>query len=413
MGKLARLRGVMGFSVQYAVRRLVRAESRQTALAVAGVAIAVAMVLSVTSVAIGLTAPSTSGSGTYWIVPEDSASSVVTDVGQQQLGQVHRTTERIEQFDGVTAATPVLTTTAGVDRRDGRQYLFVIGVVPSNASGTGATAGRILGLSTTSLSPGDPNFANGSYDGPRTGEVVISEAAAEALAVTSGTSFSLATGATSANRTFHVTAVEQPRSPGVGQLPVAVVHLSELQEITGGTSADAADRIRVTVSEPTVVNRLAGLYPQTNVLSEAALRRQQLVDSRMTVAVAVAAFVVAVAIGGLFVATTMGFELAAEYRSRAVMRAIGFSRETLVAVVAVQTLLVCSLGGLLGVLLWLVVTGAINLGATSLLSTGAVAVVRPELALAGLGAAVVVGVLTLPYLLVVSQRTTASEALST
>lgn len=421
MGRLGRLRGVVGFGARYAVARLFRAETRQSALAVVGVAVAVALVLSVTSVAVGLAAGPDAGGGDYWIVPEDGASSVVTGVERQRLGRVHATADRIERLEGVASATPLLATAGRVDGEAGGKYLFLVGIVPaeggggdgaSPADGGSGRAARVVGLSTAALEPGDPYFANGSYDGRRTGQAVLSAGAAEALSAGAGDSFTLATGARDANRTFAVAAVEEPRTAGLGQFPVAVVHLSELQAITGAASGDAADRIRVTTTGPGVAGRLAGIYPNSEVLTDAELRRQRVLDSRLTVAVAVASFVVAVAVGCLFVATTMGFELAAEHRSRAVMRAVGLSRATLVTVVAVQTLTVCLLGGAVGVLLWVLVALGVNLAGTALLSTGAVAVLRPELAAAGIGAALLVGLLTLPYLLVVSDRTAASEALT-
>lgn len=398
MSRGARWLGILEFGGVYAIARLFRSETKQTALSVAGVALAVGLVLTVTGIAVGLAAgPAVGGTADYWIVPEDGGSSVVAPVGGQRLGQVHESTARIQQFAGVRSATPVLLALAGVDVNGSREYLLVIGVIPNNES--------VVGLSTAGMRPGDPYYANGTYEGRRTGEIVLSTGAADTLGRDGGDTVTFATGARAANRTFEVAAVTAPTSAGIGQLPVALVHLSELQTITGAATGDTADRIRVSVTDSSIRPRLAGLYPHSKVVTDGQLRRQRVLDSRVTVAVAVASFVVAVVVGCLFIATTMGFELAAQHRSRAVMHAIGISRASILAMVTAQTLTVCLLGGVTGVALWLLAGLAINLGAGLVFETGQIVALQPVLAVGGLGAAILMGLLTLPYLLVVSHRT--------
>jgi putative ABC transport system permease protein len=392
MGRLARWRGLLGLGVRNAVVNLRRGS--QSTLSVAGVAVAVGLMLTVTSIGLGLATGGIAADTQtdYLITPSGDAGSVVANVEGQQLGQVHRATARIESFEGVRWATPVLVAIGRVDVDDDREYLLVVGVVPGDGT-------RVAGLSTAPLTPGDPLFDGG----PRTGEAVVSSAAAEELGYGVGDRFSLVNGATDANRTFGVVAVAEPSEPGLGQLPVAVVHLSELQAVTGGQQADVANRILVSGSGDRLPQRLEGVYPEAEVVTRQQLLQRQALDSELTLAVGVGAFLVAVVVGVLFIATTMGFELAAEREDRLVLHAVGVSRRSRLALVAVRTFVVCLLGGVGGVALWLVSSVLVNAVARAVSGGIAVAVVHPALAVVGLLAALLIGLVVAPYLLVASR----------
>lgn len=392
MGRLARWRGLVGLGIRTTLATLGR--GGQSSLSVAGVALAVGLMLTVTSIGLGLaTGGVAAGSDTdYLISPSGEASSVVTGVEGQQLGGVHAATARIESFDGVDWATPVLVSIGAVNRSGDREYLLVVGVVP----GEGAS---VAGLSTEALAPGDPLYAGGN----RTGEAIVSAAAQEELGYARGDRIDLLNGASAANRTFGVVDVVAPTDPGLGQLPVAVVHLRELQVVTGGAEADVANRILVSGSGEELPGRLERVYPSADVQTRQGLLREQALDSRLTLAVGVGAFLVAVVVGVLYVATTMGFELAAERGDRLVMRAVGVSRGSRIALVVVRTLGVCLLGGLGGLLLWLLGSGAVNLVARWYSGGATIAVLHPALGVLGLVSALLIGLVTAPYLVVVSR----------
>ncbi|WP_435196340.1 ABC transporter permease [Natronomonas sp. EA1] len=408
MGRLARLRGLLGLGVRRTVGRLRGSESTQTALSVVGVAVAIALMLTVTGVGLGLaTGDTVAGSATdYWILPSESASSVVTGVEGQRLGQVHRVTTRIENIEGVTHATPVLVsvvranaTGASVQASGNATedaYLLALGVIPPESGAP------VVGIPTGGLTPGDPG-----YEGAPTNEVVLSEGAAETLGVDRGAGLRFAP---RANRSFRVTAVEQPRSAGLGQLPVAVVHLSELQTLTGA-SGDSADRILVDAEPPATAADFEGIYPNSRVLTREERVREQVTSSQLSLAMGVASLLIAVVIGCLFVATTMGLELAADSETRAVLAAVGFTPLSRTVVVATQTLVVCALGGVLGVGLWVGTSLLINAVADATLGAGGIASLSPLLAGYGLAVALAIGLLTVPYLLLVS-RGSASEVLA-
>lgn len=375
-----------------------RGASTQTALSVAGIAVPVALMLLVTSVSVGLATGSGVGTGAvdYRVVPETGTSTAVTDVDAPQLGRVHATTARLRAREDVHAVTPVLVSLLDVERGGEETPVLFVGVVPSDR--------ELVGLSTGALSTGDPHYANGSYGGPWTGEAVVSTAASESLGVEEGGTVALA----DRERSFTVVGVSRSRSVGLGQLPVAVVHLSELQSLTGATSSDSANQLLVS-AEPSARPALEAVYPRTTVIERGGLVAAT--DEGLPRAIGLTAFAVAVAVGTLFVVTTVGFEVAADARRRAVLAAMGVSRRSRTVLLAVEVLSVSLVGGLAGIGLWLVGLVLVNAGATTLLSTAPVAPFHPLLGVYGLGVALLVGLLATPYLLVLGRRTTDLEGL--
>jgi putative ABC transport system permease protein len=209
-----------------------------------------------------------------------------------------------------------------------------------------------------------------------------------------------------------VTRVADPVASGVGQFPVALVHLAELQSVTGAARTDSADQILVRASAGgDVRERLAGVYPSSEVLTQGGLLRQRAVDSRLPVAVSVAGLIVGVVVGALVVATALGFELLADAPQRAVMAAVGLSGRSRLLLVAVQGLAVTLAGGLAGIGLWVVGVGAANLVSTRLLDAGVVARLHPAIGAYGVGVALLVALLAVPYLLVLGGRTNTLERL--
>lgn len=392
MGRGTRWWGLIGVGVRTTVVRLRR--GGQTRLTVSGIGAAVAVLLIVTSISFGLASGgAVTGGASYIISPENGATSVVADVEQQRLGAVHRATTQLTGIEAVQWATPVLTTLGTVTRDGTPQRLILIGVIPADDM-------TIAGLSTASLTPGDPAAAGE----PRTGEAVLSATAATELGYSAGDRLQLARGPADTNRSFQVTAVEPPTEPGLGQLPVAVVHLRELQVLTGADRADVADRILVRGSGDQLPARLERVYPGATVTSETSLLSGPSADSQLTVAVGIGAFVITTIIGVLFVATTMSFEFATERTDRRVLRAVGISTRSQALVLITRTLVSCVLGGLLGIAGWLGVTTVINIVARQASGGVAIAAVEPVFAPAGLVVAVVIGLVTVPYLLVTGLR---------
>ncbi|MFD1570481.1 FtsX-like permease family protein [Halorubrum laminariae] len=363
--------------------------------------------VSVTGVAVNLASGATvqGDDVDYWIVPEGgSVSSVAVSVEGPQLGAVHETTARIAADDRVSYATPVELQILQVSTAESSEYVLAAGVIPPDGER------EILGLPTQQLTPGDPHYANGSYDGPWTGEAVVSSAAAELLGSEEGAT--LTPTRASEGQTFQATTVaEGDLSGGVGPIPVILVHTSELQTLTNTAAQDQADQILVSTDDPAVESMLASIYPETQVLLRAGLGGSDLSTSSLPLAVAVAALLATVAIGTLFVATLMGLESIAARETIAVRAALGFSTRSQMLIVLAQTLTIAGLGGGVGTVLGLGGIYLLNSGATVVTSVGQIAAFHPGLLAYGPGVALLIGVLATPYPAWLAARTDHLEVL--
>lgn len=392
----SRWAGLIGVGWRRVHHRLSHGGGRQTLVSVLGIALPVAVLLLVASVSFGLAAdPSAGEGGDYWVVPEGT-SSAVTNVESAQLGSVHPTAARVTERDDVAHTSPMVIDFVQLDVPNGqRVYVLAIGVIPS------AEYDGIAPLSTASLKPGDPYYADGGYNGTWTGEAVISESAATELAAESGTELTV----NGTTHSFTTTAVRTPGSAGLTQLPILVVHLSELQAITGAQQQDSASQLVVVAEQPSAETEraLAGLYPKTTVQTRGGLLSQQGTDSRLPAAMALAALIISMTTGVLLVSTAFGFELAADSDGRQLMSALGIAGRSRVGIIGTELGVVSLYGGGLGVTIWAI--GALIVNRVAMARFGApVAALDARFVAYGIGVAMLIGVLSLPYLLVVDWR---------
>lgn len=382
---------LLELGVTQTLGRFRTADARRLLLTALGVAFAVALMVSVTSVAVGLASGATvQGDGVdYWIVPEGgSASSIAVSVEGPRLGAVHRTAATIQADERVTFATPVQLQILRFSRGTTSEYVLVAGIVAP------ADGQEVVGLPTDGLEPGDPQYANGSYNGSWTGEAVLSSAAAEILEVESGATLAPA----GTNRSFRAVDVARADvSSGVGPIPVMLVHLSELQTVTGTSSGDQADQILVSTNDPSVKPILEGVYPRTEVLTKSGVGGASLSTSSLPLAVAIAALLAAVSIGVLFVATLMGLDVIDNRRIIAAQGAMGFSRRSQTLIVLAQVLTIAGIGGVAGTLLGLAGIVGINTSSNAVFGVQDVAQFHPLLLAYGPVVALAIGLLATPY----------------
>ena len=407
---LMRLIGISSLAVRRVIERATGAEARRVWLSIGGVAIAIGLMLVVTGVGLGLSAGSTvrSDSVDYWILPESSGSSTaVVSTGGTQFGGVHTQNAYIQSMEQVDYSTPMLMQLLRVQAPESEEseYVLALGIIPS--AGTDSVAG----ISTAGFTPGDPYYANGSYDGEWTGDVVLSPAGAEILNASTGQQLQVFTTSPRAGE-FSVRNVSATEAgTGFGQMPIAVFRLSELQTIAGADAGDQADQILVSTNVPGIKDDLGGVYPRSTVVTRSGLSAGQVANSDLPLAVSITAFIVSLIVGTLFVATTMGLEIVADRQQLAVLAAIGFQGRDRALLVLVQTLCVTALGGVLGILLGIGGIALANAFAADLVG-GTVARFHPALAGYGLGVALLIGLLSAPYLLVMTRRTDTLEALA-
>lgn len=402
--RLTRWMGLLGVSLRRTATKATRTAPRQTAISVAGVAVAVALMLVVTATGLGLVQGTTvrGDAVDYWVVPESSgAATMVVSTDAPQLGDVHGKSEVLMEDDRVEYATPVQISVVQVRSGGTSEYVLAVGIVPS------PELDDVAGLSPAPLSPGDPYFDSGNYDGEWTGEAVLSESAADRLGVSQGASFSVrgALGGGNAND-LQVTAVSSTAvESGLSGLPVMLVHLSELQSMTGAQANDQADQILVQSSASGLQSSLESEFEGATAVTRAGFTAQQTADSDLPLAMAVAALLIAVVVGALFVATTQGLQVEADSEQLAALSAMGFSRRGRAVLVVGQALALTLVGGVLGIGLAYGTTALTNFVAMRSIAPVPIADFHPMLVAYGLSVSALIGLLVAPYLLAMERRT--------
>lgn len=407
-----RWNALVGFSLRRLWRRATRTRSGRIAATVTAVALTIALLVVLTGVALALADGGvvTEDDATVEIVPEDSGSvSAVDGVEGPRLGETNERAAAIRAEDGVDHASPVLVEPSRLESSDGEpRTVLLVGVVPDDEPRT------VAGLSADALEPGDPHYDDGSYAGPPREEIVLSEAAAERLGASTGDELAVAgagsTLPTDENPTVTVTAVE-PAGTGdeTTDAPVALVHLSELQTVSGASDGQLADRVLVWGDADAAETAAAEAYPDASVESADSVDLDALFDDGLALATGVLALVASVAICAAFVATTMGMTVDEDRRTLAVLESVGFPASSRLAVVALSTLATTVVGALLGVALGVAGIHAVNTIAEATIAPGSVAVVHPMVVPYAIAVALAAGLIAVPYPLAVASRTSVLE----
>lgn len=376
-GRWRRFVGWLGLAGRRAYTRAVATAPGRIGASVAGVAIAVALLLVVTGLAVGMVVPATGvGGDEHWVVPGGEADSPLVSTGDPQFGEASEATERMRAIDGVEAASPVLTELMAVETGAGaREYVVVVGVRPD------------AGVDVYGLSPA----AIGGAD-----EVVLSAGTASTLDVEPGDALSLG------GRDVTVAGVDEGEGAAMAA-PTVVVDFETLQSMTGADEHDAADRF-VVVGEAGVEDELAAIYPDSTVRSGAGVAADRLFEADLPLALSLAALLVSLVVGTLFVAVVTAMEVAADRAELRTLAAIGVARRRRIGLYAGQSLLVSAGGGVVGVALGFGAIALTNRVSRSALEVTAPVVAHPLLAPYGLGAALVVGCCSVPVIWLVVRR---------
>ncbi|WP_083902879.1 ABC transporter permease [Natrinema versiforme] len=392
---LIRWLGLVSVGIRRTASRATYTAKQRIRFSVLGVAIVIALLVMVTSLGVGLATSTTvyDEDIDYWIVPDtNSPESPLIATDNPQFSSVHETNNRIREHEEVESATPVLSQVLQMGTNETKEYILVVGIINT------PELDRVSGLGSSPLTPNDPYYANGEYKGEWTGNTVLSQSAAETLSVSSGDPISVA-----GNNSFTVTAVDN-QSRSVGNVPTALVQLSELQSLTGSTTYDQAEQFVVGTNSPTVQSDLQEIYPDSSVRSRGEMTASNTRDSDLSLALALTAFLVSLSIGLLFVVTTSGLEIVADRQQLAILSAMGISTKSQLKLVGVQTIVMTGVGGLLGAVSGLVGIRLMNIAATRTITTEPIAVSHPLFVGYGISVALLIGLLSLPFLLVAARR---------
>jgi putative ABC transport system permease protein len=378
----------------------------QDLLAVAAIATAVALPVLLLSVGGGVSSHERTA------LESSGFEITVSAPGMHGIGNAHALARQIDGVPNVSAASPVLS--AAVD-------LFGPGGATEPALAEGVLPGPFLATLSpeesdafpTPLPLGDPtdavHFANGTYAGPATDDVLVASPLAAALGVSAGATLRLADGPNlSLAVPFTVTGLFG--TPGGPLGPIAgfavVLPLSDLQLLTGtarengttGPLLDEADSVEVSLTgaagaDPAAVTGAAaaiqGLVPYYGVttLSNEVAQLDQ-ADAVLT-GFYLALSSTAVVIGLLFLTLVLLRRVEAERRSIGIRRAIGLPAREIVGRLVGRAALLASAGVLGGVVAGVVAVRVLEAyGTGSVPAIAALAVFDP-LTLLELGAGTV------------------------
>lgn len=391
MSRLVRWTGIVSVGLRRAATRAIRTNRQRVALSIFGVVVAICLLVVVTGIGMGLAAGTTVHDDEidYWIVTEaQGTESPLVSMDGPQFGSVHETTDHIIAIDGVESATPVLSQIFLIESNERNEYILIFGIIDHSGLES------VLGLDTAALTPGDPYY---SSDEP-TDEIVLSRSAANLLDINEGESVAIR------GQEFTVIDISDRSGGTASTVPTAIVQLSELQQITGADEYDQADQFVVKTETPAVKSELEGIYPESSVYSRSEMIVSQTIDSDLTIALSLTAFIISVVIGTLFVVTTMGLEIVADKQNLATLSAMGLSLRSQLGIIGMQVATTVCIGGLIGGVTGLGVIKLVNAIAMITRTDEPIALFHPLLGVYGAGVSVVIAVISILYLLVLTKR---------
>ncbi|MCI4352935.1 MAG: FtsX-like permease family protein [Thermoplasmata archaeon] len=231
-----------------------------------------------------------------------------------------------------------------------------IGWIPSDNGGLEVPA---IVAGSNLPATGDPHYANGSYQGPSSGAVVLNTALARLLHVTPNATIwasaqspsgPAALGSWFAHASsFRVVGVSGPFwfLPSVS---LGMFYLSELQQLVGGASAstDYASLVLIHLTDPTLAGQdqtlLSAKFPAITffTLGNVLGAIQRVVDLYRTFGTIIG--LIGILVATLFTATVLLMSVEDRSRELALLRAVGFSRAQVGWFVVQEGLLLAALG---------------------------------------------------------------------
>ncbi|MFB6157743.1 MAG: ABC transporter permease [Haloferacaceae archaeon] len=390
MGPLRRLAAVAGLAGAQ-----LRGYPTRTLLSVAGVALAVLAVTLLTATGAGVLETGqqrfAAADRDLWVTggPVEFAPGTVGGV-RNSIRDSHRLAADLSAREDVATAAPLLFQTVYARANESQDYHTIAAFGVPSAAGVRVTEGR--GFS------GDPHYANGTYDGPMTHEVLVDRRTAALLGVGVGDRISVGgTIAAAREHQFLIVGISPTGGRFLGA-PTVTIPLSELQEVTGKTGSDPATLVTVATTDGADVGRtereIQRAYPDYDVRTNAEQLRATV--ERQAVVLAASASLVALAVlaGVALSLNALLSMLAQGVASYAALKALGTSPTTLALTALCQTVVVGAVGGLVGLALAIPAAAGLNRVVAALVGFEGVVGVTPRIAALGGGVALGVGLLS-------------------
>ena len=366
----------------------------RAALAVVGIALAVLLVVLLSGLGYGLT--TTGGQAIDWLDrdlwattgPVAFAPGAVGGV-ENPIEDAHLVADRMSRVEGV-AEVQALAFQAVYVSPGAEEFDTVVGV-----GGTGSGDTVVVQQGRT-FSGGDVHYANGTYGGPMTHEVIVGPRLADRYGLEPGDTLHVGgTLAAARENEFEVVGVSNTFSRFLGT-PTVALHLSELQEISGGTGNDRAAILAVTLADgadPVAVERrIEREFPRFDVRTNDQQVGAVIGNQGPVLAAATTLVALAVVAGAALVTNVLALLVAQQRERFAALKAAGVSGRLLAVAVLAQGLVVGLLGGALGLALALPATTLLNRVVADLAGFAGLLATPPWLLAGALVLAAVVGV---------------------
>ncbi len=340
---------------------------------------------------------------------------VVSAQGLHGIAGAHALSDRILAMSSVTAVSPVLSIAIDAFTAQGSlSPVLAEGVVPRDFTATlGPTES---GLFPSPLPLGDPTdsvrYADGTYAGPATNDVLVSTPYALAAHVFPGDTLLLSPSTDpSLGVRFNVTGTfgVAPSLLGPTGAFAVLLPLSDLQVLTGfgpapaATVVDAADTIEIALTSSAaaspsalaqVRSAVAALVPYYSVTSLDQQAEQLHAASAVLTGFYLALSSVGLTVGLLFLALVLLRRVESDRRSIGIRRALGIPGRSIVAGIVRDGALLALLGGLAGVTAgYVVVEGLARWATAAVQEAASLAVFDPTILAAIVGGVVALSLL--------------------
>jgi putative ABC transport system permease protein len=390
MSRLSKFRALVGISIAQ-----LRHERMRTVLAVFGVAMAVLATVLLVSVGLGVVETGQEkfdqSGRDLWVTggPVELRPGTVGGF-ENSLIDAHSVAENISSRERVSSAVPMAfqAVYVGTNRSD-FQTLVAAGA-PARGSSVRITDGR-------PFQHGDIHYADGTYSGPMTREVVIDQRTADLLDVDiNETLYIGGTLATARQQNFTVVGISPTFSQFIGS-PTVTLHLSELQEIVGTTTSDRATFITVDVHDgeniSAVEAALEADYPAYTVRTNAEQLRS-IAEQQTLVIVSGASLALLAVVAGILLLVNLQLSYIFRHKEDfAALKALGTASWSLTTLVNVHALTIGVAGAVLGIGLTVPSVWLLNAVARSLTGFSGVVTLSTDVLVAGFGVALCVSLL--------------------
>lgn len=341
---LHKLTGIVGIA-----GAKLRHDSTRTLLAVIGVTLAVLATVLLVGTGIGVVETGQQqfdrADRDLWVTggPVQFAPTQPGGV-RNSVYDAHQLSAELSAREDVKIASPLLFQTVYVSR-DGEEFQTLAAMGVRGAGGVSISNGR--GFANNN------HYANGTYGGPRTRELLIDRRTATLLNVSVGDDIYIGGTLAGARETrYTVVGVSGTGNQFLGT-PTVTLPLSELQSLTGKTATDPATLLTLTtpqdVNARVVESRLQEEYPEFDVRTNREQLQATLERQAVIIAGGVSLVVLAIVAG---LALTLNILLAMVYQQLpeyAALKALGTSTTVIAGTAVLQAVVVGLLGMTIGV----------------------------------------------------------------